>query len=168
LPAKLALKWLINQPISTAVPGITTLEETEEDFMINHIEDISLTSGEKQQINQLIESLVRVRCRICQECEPCPQAIPIPTLLGTDLMYDHYRTMGSKAFSQFQWSQERVKNYIEPLNKKISLIKSCTYCGKCEESCPYGLPIMNMLHDMIGPQEDIFRIFKEFTTSTGL
>lgn len=166
LPANLALKWLINQPISTAVPGITTLEEAEEDLMVNHMKDISLTSEEKQQIEQITEHLEHLRCRICAECEPCPQGIPISLLLGTEVIYDHYRTMGAEAFKQFQWSQERIKNHIGPLKQTISQIRSCTDCKICEERCPHYLPVVSMLQNMLEPEEDILRIFNKLLPYT--
>jgi predicted aldo/keto reductase-like oxidoreductase len=166
LPANLALKWLINQPISTAVPGITTLEEAEEDLMVNHMKDISLTSEEKQQIEQTTEHLQHLRCRLCAACQPCPQGIPISTLLGTEVIYDHYRTMGAGAFKQFRWSQERIKNHIGPLKQTISQIRSCTDCKICEERCPHYLPVVNMLQNMLEPEEDILRIFNKLLPYT--
>ena len=36
LPATLALKWLLNQPIATVVPGTTTLDELEENASVGH------------------------------------------------------------------------------------------------------------------------------------
>jgi len=160
LPANLALKWLINQPISTAVPGITTLEEVEINFMVNHLEDTSLTSEEKQQIEQITERLEHVRCRICTDCEPCPQGIPIAFLLGTNIIYEHYRNMGPEEFKQFQWSQERIKNHIGKLLQEISQIRSCTDCKICEDKCPHGLPIISMLQNMIEPKEEILKRFQ--------
>jgi predicted aldo/keto reductase-like oxidoreductase len=159
LPASLALKWLINQPISTVVPGVTTLEEAEEDFMLNHMQDISLTTEEKRQVDQLAESLDHVRCRICAECEPCPKKIPIANLLGSDVIFDHYRTMGPQTFEQFPWSRERMSNSIAKIEEEVSQIRSCDGCGMCEERCPHGLQIVTMLRNMVEPKEDILRIF---------
>jgi ferredoxin len=31
--------------------------------------------------------------------------------------------------------------------QQVIAIQSCTHCGDCERRCPYGLPIMDMLHD---------------------
>jgi predicted aldo/keto reductase-like oxidoreductase len=168
LPVKLALKWLINQPISTAVPGITTLKEAEEDLMVNYMEDISITSEEKQQIEQITEHLDHLRCRICYECEPCPQGIPISLLLGTEVIYDHYRTMGVEKFKQFPWSQERIRNHIGPLKQTISQIRSCTKCKICEERCPHNLSVVSMLQNMLEPEEDILRILNKLLPYTSL
>jgi len=161
LPAQLALKWLLNQPISTAVPGATTVEEVEENSRVGHLDDFSLTVEETEQVNRLREQLEHVRCRVCGSCEPCPQGIPIGGTLGTDVMYDHYRTMGPETFKIFPWSADRVKHGIQRRRQLISAIQSCNECGECEKKCPYGLSIIKMLRDTIEPMEDIIKIWKE-------
>lgn len=160
LPAQLALKWLLNHPIATVVPGATTLEEVEEDSLIGHLDDLLLTVEEKEQVDRLADQLEHVRCRICGECEPCPQGIRISVVLGTDVMYDHYRTMGRKAFRVFPWALDRVKNDIEMRKPRISAILSCTECGECEEKCPYDLPVIKMLRDTVEPMEDMLTLWK--------
>jgi len=53
LPARLALKWLLNQPIATMVPGATTLEQLEEDCLVGHLKDYSLTDKERKEEDEL-------------------------------------------------------------------------------------------------------------------
>ena len=161
LPAQLALKWLLNQPISTAVPGAATVEEVEENSIVGRLADLSLTVGEEERVSRLRDQLDHVRCRVCGVCEPCPQKIPIGGTLGTDVMYDHYRTMGPETFRIFPWSPDRVQHGIERRRQLISTIQSCTECGECEKRCPYGLPIIKMLQDTVEPMEDMIRIWKE-------
>ena len=161
LPAQLALKWLLNQPISTAVPGATTVEEAWENSLVGHLDDFVLTPEEKERVERLAAQLEHVRCRICGECEPCPVDIPIGDTLGSDVIYDHYRTMGPESFRAFPWSQDRVRNHIERRRQLVSNIQSCIECGECEDSCPYGLPVVAMLRDMVPGMEDILRIWSE-------
>jgi len=161
LPAKLALKWLLNQSISTAVPGATTLEEVEEDSFVGYLEDFSLTVEDKEQVSRLRDQLDHVRCRVCGLCEPCPKQIPIGGTLGTDVMYDHYRTMGPEAFKIFPWSVDRIKHGIQRRRQLMSAIQSCNECGECEKRCPYGLSIIKMLRDTVEPMEDMIKIWKE-------
>jgi len=161
LPARLALKWLLNQPIATAVPGATTLEELKESCLVGHLEDIALSVEERGMVDRLAAQLEHVRCRICGECEPCPKGIPIATILGTDVMYDHYRTMGPEAFGRFSWSEKRVRDHIGERRQRISAIGSCDDCGECEKRCRYGLPIIKMLRDTVEPMEDMLRIWNE-------
>ena len=161
LPARLALKWLLGQPISTAVPGATTVEDIEEDASVGHLGDFTLSAEEKADVDLLARELEHVRCRICGECEPCPAGIPIASTLGTDVIYDHYRTMGPDGFARFPWSPERVAAHVGPQRQRIAQIRSCTDCGQCEERCPSGLPVTRMLKTMVEPMENILKIWKE-------
>jgi len=161
LPSQLALKWLLNQPIATAMPGATTLEELEENSLVGHLNDFTLTDEEKKQIDQLVNCLNYVRCRMCGKCEPCPVGISLWDTLGSDDMYNHYRTMGPETFRKFPWDIDKVKHHIEYRRKKISLIRFCDECGECERKCPYGLPIIKMLQGMVGNMENMLRIWNE-------
>jgi len=161
LPAQLALKWLINQPIATAVPGITTIEEVEEDALIGHLENTNLGPEENAEVKRLRDQLEHIRCRICYKCKPCPQKIPIGLILGTDVMYDHYRTMEPEAFKAFPWDFKQVENHIPQRRQRTSAILSCTRCGECEEKCPYNLPIIELLHSTVEPMKDMLRIWRE-------
>lgn len=81
--------------------------------------------------------------------------------LGTDIVYDHYRTMGPEAFRAFPWDPKRIADELVARPKKIAQIESCTRCGICEERCPYGLPVMDMLASMLPAMRDMVRIFGE-------
>lgn len=160
LPAPLALKWLLNQPIATAVPGTTTLEELEENALVGH-RDTLLSDGEKAQMQAVIKGLWHVRCRVCGACLPCPQEINIPIILGTDVMYDHYRTMGPEAFRAFSWSRGAIEADLEARGKTIAAIESCTRCGDCEATCPHDLPIIEMLQSVVPSMQDMVLIYRE-------
>ncbi|MFC1718444.1 aldo/keto reductase [Candidatus Poribacteria bacterium] len=161
LPAPLALKWLLNQPISTAVPGATTLAEASENSLVGHLDDFTLTPDERDQANRVAFELDHVRCRLCGKCEPCPVDIPVWGTLGSDDIYNHYRTMGPENFRAFPWSRDRVMNHIERRRHLISKFQSCNECGICEDRCPYGLPIVDMLRSMVPQMEDMLRIWSE-------
>jgi predicted aldo/keto reductase-like oxidoreductase len=160
LPAGLALKWLSGQPIATATPGATTVEEVEENSRVGHLRSFALAPGEVQQVDDLRAGLGGVRCRICSACEPCHVGIPIAVTLGTDVMFDHYRTMGREAFAAFPWSDERVRGDIESRRQLIAKIAACDNCGACEERCPYHLPIVKMLRASAPMSEDMIRIWQ--------
>lgn len=168
LPAPLALKWLLNQPISTAVPGATTLEEVSENSLVGHLDNFTLSPGEKEQSNRITVELEHVRCRTCRECEPCPVDIPVWATLGSDDMYNHYRTMGPENFRAFPWSRSRIMNHLDRRRLLISKIQSCTGCGECENRCPYGLPIVDMLRNMVPQMEDMLRIWSELAATSRL
>jgi hypothetical protein len=165
LPATLALKWLLNQPIAVAVPGTTTLEELEENALVGH-QDTTLTTLEQTKIQQIKEELEHVRCRICGVCMPCPEDIPVPFLLGTDVTFNHHRTMGPGGFRAFPWSQEKVETELKRRPKAIEMIQSCTRCGECEMRCPYDLPVMDMLAATLPAMQDIIQAFSDTNQGT--
>ena len=160
LPAPLALKWLLNQPVSCAVPGATTPEEAEENARVGH-GDLTLSEDDLAQVRALQVEWAHKRCRICHQCEPCPVGIPIAVTLGTDLMYDHYRTMGREAFRAFPWSRAALERDIENRTRLMATIESCTRCGECEARCPYGLPIVEMLQSQLVCMRDMMGIYQE-------
>ena len=160
LPASLALKWLLNQPVASIVPGITTLEELEEDAAVGHAPH-ALTDEEVRQVEEVRRSLEHVRCRICAGCRPCPQEIPIELILGTDVVYDHYRTMGPERFRAFPWLPEKLARELPEREARIAQIASCTRCGACEARCPHSLPVMDMLQATLPAMRDIVRIVTE-------
>jgi len=161
VPARVALKWLLNHPIATAVPGATTIEEAEENSRVGHLKRITLTPAERKQARALAAKLDHVRCRICRKCVPCPVDISISVVLGTDVMYDHYRTMGPKEFAAFPWSKLAVHKDAEERVKTVAQIKACDDCGKCEPKCPYGLPIVKMLRSTVPAMKDMLRIYRQ-------
>jgi predicted aldo/keto reductase-like oxidoreductase len=164
LPATLALKWLLNQPIAAAVPGTTTLEELEENALVGH-RDLTISPQERERIQELKDELEHVRCRICGTCLPCPQEIAIPIALGTDVMYDHYRTMGRGDFRAFPWPQQRIEAELPDRQKRIAAIESCTRCGDCEARCPYGLPVVELLRDVLPAMVDMVAIYRDLLSA---
>jgi predicted aldo/keto reductase-like oxidoreductase len=162
LPAPLALKWLLNQPIAVAVPGATTLREVEENSLVGH-QDPTLSAPEQEQIKSIKAELEHVRCRVCGICMPCPQNIPIPMILGTDVVYDHHRTMGPEMFRTFPWSPERMEREQKHRPEVIQAIQTCTRCGECEARCPYGLAIMDMLASTLPVMRDIALAYDEIS-----
>jgi len=158
LPAPLALKWLLNQPIACAVPGATTVEEVEENAMVGH-RDPALSAEERTRVHDLQQELEHVRCRMCEACLPCPVQIPISEILGSDDVYDHYRTMGPEAFRAFRWSRRAIRQDLPQRERRIAAIERCSRCGECEAKCPYGLPIIEMLQSMVPAMKDMLRIY---------
>lgn len=162
LPAPLALKWLLSQGISTAVPGCTTLGQVEANFVVELGTD-GLSAAERDLVEEQMRALAQVRCRICSQCQPCPQEINIGARLGTDVMYDHLRTMGSEAFRAHPWSQEIIAKELESRPEIIARIESCDRCGTCETLCPHGLPVVEMLQNMLPPMREMVRIYQELS-----
>lgn len=164
LPASLALRWLLNQPISVACPGATTVEEMEQNARIGQLDDVSLTTYEEVEVAEWVSKLATERCRICTLCMPCPSDIDIPGTLGTDVLYNHYRTMGPEKFAEFPWEQSRVENEWEMREELIAKINdhtACDSCMKCEQRCPYNLPVVTMLRSMVPNMQEMLDIWSK-------
>lgn len=161
LPARLALKWLANQPIATAVPGVSTVEELELDVAVGDLPDFTLDVQEQAEIGALREQLDRVRCRICRKCDPCPHGIIIGDVLGSEIMYDHYRTMGREQFAAFPWGVEFITRDMHRKEELIPKIEACAACGDCVAKCPYDLPVVPMLESMLPAFRDMLRIYNQ-------
>jgi len=160
LPAPLALKWLIGQPIHSAVPGATAIEEAEENSLLGNSGGV-FDQSESAALTESKAYWDTRRCRICIDCLPCPAGINLPMDLGTDVIYDHYRTMGPEEFRTFTWSRRAMEQELPKRKRRIAQFRACTECGDCEPRCPYGLPIIEMLKQRIPGMIDMVNVFEE-------
>jgi len=158
LPAALSLKWLLNQPIATVVPGVKSLAEVEENTLVGH-GDYRLTPQDEAQIREWEEGLAHTRCRLCADCMPCPQGIPISWAIGSDTVYSFYRDRGAEFFRAYPWSRTTLEHELPHHRQVIAQIESCTRCGACDARCPYGLPVMEMLEDVAAAMREMVAIW---------
>ena len=127
--ANLAIKYLLQFDNVIPVPGVEKKQEIEEIINIAN-GSWELSSPEKQQIESIRKELDKPFCQWCGYCQPgCPQEIRIPMVINAEGMFR-------------LWPHDEMvdmyKNLLEPA-------KSCIECEQCEESCPYNLPIIEML-----------------------
>jgi aryl-alcohol dehydrogenase-like predicted oxidoreductase len=167
LPSRVALRWLLNQKVGdldavhVVAPGATTLEELEENALAGY-GDLALTAEQEAQVPLLRTQWERARCRCCDACNGvCAQKIGPGYTLGTDVGYDHYRTMGPQRFRAFSWSREAVEHDLAHRRNLIAAIEACDHCGKCEAVCRYGLPVMEMLPKMLPAMRDMVAAYDE-------
>jgi len=129
--AKLSLRYILEHPVSVAIPGMDSLEQVEENAAVGN-ERKPLTDQEQEELAQLVEKLGTSFCRRCEYCLPCQQGIDIPSVFLFDGYYTRYDLK--------DWAIGRY----QALKVKAD---SCVECGECEERCPYNLPIREMLKD---------------------
>ncbi|MCW4048170.1 MAG: aldo/keto reductase [Candidatus Bathyarchaeota archaeon] len=129
--ANTALKYVLSNPHSDIIiPGMLSIAEIEENYKV-WMGDHSLREEEHKLIQQDKELLGDQFCRSCNYCQPCPQEIPISTILRTETQV--LRRMG--------WSDNRVR-MVKNAKEKLD---TCIHCGECETRCPYNLPIQELL-----------------------
>ncbi|GAB6179261.1 aldo/keto reductase [Desulfotomaculum defluvii] len=132
--ARLALGYLLEQPVTTIIPGVDSLQQIEENAQLGN-EFTPLREEERIALKEETEKLGPVFCRRCEYCKPCPQGIDIPTVFLLEGYYNRYDLK--------DWAKERYK----ALEAKADM---CIECGQCEEKCPYSLPIRKLLSEAGG------------------
>ena len=127
----LAFKYLLGFPDVLPLVGIDKTEYIEE---IVHILETpwSMSETEQNEMASVKEELGTRFCRNCDYCQPCPEGIRISSVL-------HARS------SVKRYPPERI--FTGFFNEVTAKVADCIECGECEEKCPYGLPIREMLKE---------------------
>jgi len=126
-PHQAALKYaLTDQNVSTAVPGVTTVEEIEECAAVMG------TSFSTRNVDELKQYHAFLRGRICTLCGgctgECPHDVPYRDLLRVVMYHDGYQNdvLAKKVFSE---------------TESIQSFKKCSECSSCSITCRSGLDI---------------------------
>ncbi|MBR2782870.1 MAG: aldo/keto reductase [Firmicutes bacterium] len=141
-PAELGLRWLWDQPEVTCVlSGMNSLEMVEENARIaGEAEPGCLTEADRElvaRIRTLIREKEKVGCTGCRYCMPCPKGVDIPgNFYYYNLMY-----IDKKTSARFEFAQTMG------LRREPGFASQCIGCGKCEQHCPQGLPIRELLRE---------------------
>lgn len=131
--APLAIKWCLSQPISTAIPGMATVEEVEQNLAAV-LAGVELTPEEGAELERMHSELGQRTCRRCRYCEPCPNGVQIQVLLhGRTII----RRMGVARFKS--WGAKEI----------IASADNCRECGECLTKCPYQLPIPELIREVV-------------------
>jgi predicted aldo/keto reductase-like oxidoreductase len=125
----LALRYAVQQNISSAVVGMRSLTEVESNVQAG-LNYKPLSESEERLLLDAANSLSKTFCRQCEYCLPCDQDLDIPTIF---ILYKHYTRFGAHESASQRYASLKVK------------VDACIECGKCEERCPYELPIREML-----------------------
>lgn len=125
----LALRFILEQDISTAIPGMDEIKHITENLAV--LKNYSpLTDEERNELKREATLVGADFCRRCGYCLPCTMGIDIPTLFIFHLQYTRYNM------------KEAIRNRYDNIPIKAS---ACSECGLCEARCPYDLPIREKL-----------------------
>ncbi len=129
--AELAIRYIVSTaPHAVVIPGMYRAEEVEQNL---RTADISpLTEEEQARAAAIVVELGEHFCRRCNYCAPCTAGISI----SAAFLFEGYLSR----YGLEKWARDRYAS----LGVKAS---ACVGCGKCEERCPYHLPIRQMLKD---------------------
>lgn len=124
-----ALRWVLSQPVDTVVVGMVSAEEIITNSAVaDHPEP--LTAAEEEDLRLRSAHLADELCRRCLQCEPCPQGIPICTILQ----------LGRKAL--LPQAAALAREVYESMDIHAD---ACAECGECEERCPHDLAVIALL-----------------------
>jgi len=142
--AELALRFVLANPyVSTAISGMNTIEQVEEN-VATACRTEPLTTEEKQSILASLDEnkrLAELYCTGCKYCMPCPNGVNIPEnfrLMNLHRLYgltDHARAI-----------YRRLSNPEKP--KRGKRASDCIECGECEPKCPQNIKIIEQLKEV--------------------
>ena len=144
---RLALRYLLTQPISCAIPGASRIDWLEAN--VATVDLPPLSADESVEAGRLRVELDHERCRICALCEPCPQGVPIGLALGTYRFYTDVKNMGHERARAFPWGTWAHEHLPAELVRITQSIERCDHCGDCEPRCPHGLPVSRLLKGLL-------------------
>jgi aryl-alcohol dehydrogenase-like predicted oxidoreductase len=126
-----ALKWVLkNESVDTAIIGITSVEELEENVRAM-AEPFS--ERDAQTLALQLDRIRSLYCRMCGACTgACPRGIPVADVLR-HLAY-------AEGYGQFPLARER---FLE-LPQTVRQVR-CADCGSCAVQCPNGVAVRERL-----------------------
>jgi len=131
--ARLAVKYALAMKGTVIIPGVESRELFDRNWDV-FLEGGDITDEESAEIEATRERFGKKFCRRCDYCQPCPEEIPIQTVLGIKSVV---RRMGSRILRE-GWQKEAIEK-----------ARNCTVCGQCMERCPYDLPIPDLIQENI-------------------
>ncbi len=127
--AACALKFVLEHPVDCVIPGMQTIEEVEENLGVTG----GLSDAEREQ---LMAQAAEWGDRFCRRCEYCLAVCPNDINITKILLFATY----AERYGLEEWARERYDEM--PIHAD-----ACDECGRCEERCPYDLPVRDMLAD---------------------
>jgi predicted aldo/keto reductase-like oxidoreductase len=130
--APACLKWILQYPVSTVIPGMVTKTQVIQNTAVAD-GPYALSMREQAELDGIAAVLEKTFCRRCYYCHPaCPENIRIGVILE---FYEKAKIHENRALSQ-RWYRGYSIN-----------ASNCTECGNCLPECPYGLPIVDLLKE---------------------
>ena len=129
--ARLCMGYVLSVPGLVAAVGVDCVEHVRELAALAESPPV-LNAADRQEMQRISSTLGTRFCRACNYCLPCPQDIPIYSVLWLPI---YLKQMGL----------ERV---LTP--ERIASVRGaadCIECGQCEERCPFDLDIIDGLRE---------------------
>lgn len=130
------LDWVWNQPeISVALSGMSTMEQVAQNVSYAERSSVGMFSAEDLQlfarVKKAYQTLAPVPCTGCNYCQPCPNGVNIPRILGLYnemVVYDNPRA----------GAEYTAPGFGMPVEQRVD---NCKECGECVDKCPQQINI---------------------------
>jgi len=130
----LSIKYILqNKNISVVIPGMEKPEEVKTNASVAN-GDYTFTPDEQKQADEIIKELHGNFCRRCGYCLPCPTGIVIPNMFIAEGYLNRYKMTD---YATKYYARQSVK------------ASACIECGKCMAKCPYNLPIIDKMKEVV-------------------
>ena len=77
---------------------------------------------------------IKADCTACGYCQPCPSGVEIPKVIAS-----------VNAAAVWDDANQWMAGYTQVKG----VASQCTECGQCEEICPQGLPIRELMTEAV-------------------
>ncbi|MBO6052708.1 MAG: aldo/keto reductase [Clostridia bacterium] len=139
-PAEWSFRWLYNQPeVTVVLSGMNSGEMLRENCRTASDARIGQFTDEDfavlREVTERIREREKVGCTGCRYCMPCPKGVDIP---------GYFRCYNAMSMEDAGTAR---KEFIQTvgLTKEPAFASQCVGCGRCEQHCPQGIPIREML-----------------------
>lgn len=138
IEAEECLRFALSNPyVTTVIPGVEQMPYLESALRVAE-ENPQLNAEQMDAIAAKIDMKARHYCRGCGYCLPCPQDIPIPTVLS---LYNRWEIFGGVDWSHMHHITEEYTTQV-PDGRTAA---ECVACGACAQRCPFNLPIPDLM-----------------------
>jgi hypothetical protein len=135
--AEWALRYVWNDPgVSLALSGMSTMEQVVENLEIAERGAAGSLSTDEVALygraRVALAARIKADCTACSYCQPCPAGVEIPRVL-------------SSLNAATMWDD--ANQWLAGYTQVKGVASLCTECGQCEEICPQGLPIRDLMKE---------------------
>jgi predicted aldo/keto reductase-like oxidoreductase len=138
-PAEWALRYVWNDSgVSLLLSGMNEMSQLEENLKVaEHAVPDSLSASELAvfgEARKAMEARIKVDCSACRYCMPCASGVDIPDVLAA-------------LNNAEMWSD--ANPWLSGYTAVKGKANLCTACGACEEVCPQGLAVPQLMKDAV-------------------
>ncbi len=145
-----AFRYAWTLPLSSVVTGANSIEMLEHDMTLAE-RFTPMSIEEKDELYKNAPEYRNYVCRFCEKCS-CPIGIDIPRIFRLEGYYDR-QMWDRRPTDPAQFAlDERLRFWFGNAQRAREMYRAeghkldaCDECGKCEDACPYGIPVVYKL-----------------------